>query len=326
MSRTYTVTGINLKSMPIGETDRLVTILTQERGLVRVVAVGSRKHNSSLAGRSGSFVINQLLIAKGRSLDKIAQAETLASYPGLSQDLRKLTASQYLAELALHQALSDQPQEELFCLLSEHLARLEQSPTSLVLAHLTQAVFQLLVLSGFVPQLQTCCISRTPINPNFVDRDWQVGFSVAAGGVVKLSELERLEAIEKRPVVRSTLPRAESGPGSFKTAATKPTHGTAESSQRYRSSQSNLRQAGLNTRLSAVQLALLQHLAESELPRIEDVLPHREPNSSYESLLPESLWLSIEGILRQYAQYHLEKPIRSATLIDTCFVPLATAL
>ena len=33
MSRTYKATGINLKSMPLGEADRLLTILTREQGL-----------------------------------------------------------------------------------------------------------------------------------------------------------------------------------------------------------------------------------------------------------------------------------------------------
>jgi DNA repair protein RecO (recombination protein O) len=103
MSRTYKATGINLKSMPMGESDRLLTILTREFGLVRAIAMGSRKHNSRMGGRSELFVVNELMFAKGRSLDKITQAETLESYPRLGQDLRKLIASQYLAELCLHQ-------------------------------------------------------------------------------------------------------------------------------------------------------------------------------------------------------------------------------
>ncbi|WP_254721917.1 DNA repair protein RecO [Kovacikia minuta] len=167
MSRTYKVTGINLKSMPMGEADRLLTILTRELGLIRAVAMGARKHGSSLGGRSGLFVVNELLIAKGRSLDKVAQAETLESYPGLSQDLKKLTASQYLAELCLCQALSDQPQEELFCLLNEQLKRLERSAASQVLPYLTHAVFQLLILSGVVPQVHLCCVTRQPLVPQF---------------------------------------------------------------------------------------------------------------------------------------------------------------
>ena len=126
MGRTYKATGINLKAMALGESDRLLSILTQEYGLIRVVAPGVRKQRSKLGGRSELFVVNELLISKGRSLDRINQAETIQSYSGLSQNLGKLAASQYLAELVLHQALREHPQTELFCLLNEHLGRIEQ--------------------------------------------------------------------------------------------------------------------------------------------------------------------------------------------------------
>lgn len=134
MSRTYKATGINLKSMPFGEADRLLTILTREQGLVRAVAPGCRKPKSKLGGRSALFVVNDLMLVQGRSLDKIAQAETLESYPGLSQNLAKLTTSQYLAELTLYQALSGQPQIELWDLFCQQLTQLQNAtrPKSLV--------------------------------------------------------------------------------------------------------------------------------------------------------------------------------------------------
>lgn len=50
MSRTYNATGINLKALPLGETDRILTILTPDSGLIRAVAPGSRKHQSRLGG------------------------------------------------------------------------------------------------------------------------------------------------------------------------------------------------------------------------------------------------------------------------------------
>jgi DNA repair protein RecO (recombination protein O) len=50
MSQTYRATGINLKAVPMGETDRLITVLTPEFGLVRGIAPGSRKHKSRLGG------------------------------------------------------------------------------------------------------------------------------------------------------------------------------------------------------------------------------------------------------------------------------------
>jgi DNA repair protein RecO (recombination protein O) len=309
MSRTYKATGINLKSMPLGEADRLVTILTREFGLIRVVAPGARKQKSKLGGRSGLFVVNELLLAKGRSLDKITQAETLESYPGLSKDLGKLAASQYLAELVLCHALSEQPQEELFELLNEHLRRLEclpstpgnQTGVSLVLAHLSHGIFHLLALAGIAPQVQICCVTQHSLKPDFFDPNWQVGFSVDAGGTVSLAVNQSEVQTLHRPVVTRTGTTTQ----------------TTDNEQTEEQTQPPPR---LNTKLDAIELTLLQQLAEAELPELSTVLPAQVAGlSPLESFEP--VWVKVERILRDYAQYHFGRSIRSAVLVDALSIP-----
>jgi DNA repair protein RecO (recombination protein O) len=192
MSGTYKATGINLKAMPIGENDRLVTILTREHGLIKAIAPGARKSNSSLGGRSAIFVVNSLSIAKGKSLDRITEAHTLNTYGGLSGDLGKLAASQYLAELVLAQALSEHPQEEIYQLLLLHLGRLndlEQEDNTASIAHLCQGIFHLLALGGIAPQVYDCCITKQSIEPNFTTLQSQVGFSIEAGSTLRLAAI-----------------------------------------------------------------------------------------------------------------------------------------
>ncbi len=295
MSRTYKATGINLKTQALGESDKIVTILTPEFGLVRAVAPGARKHNSSLGGRSGMFVVNELLIAKGRSLDKITQAQTLKTYPGLAKDLGKLAASQYLAEIVLCQALSEQPQEELYELFNEHLHRLEVLPsgnTSGVLAHLAHGVFHLLALAGLTPQVQICCLSGRPLTPDFTDPNWQVGFSTPAGGTVCLETWESLRTEREREMRENNkqypMPHA---PSTISNAQTVVVH----------------RQEipMISSRPGAMEIALLQHLSQPEILHIDGASDRN--------------WLSVEQILRQYTQYQLGRPIRSANLIDSYF-------
>ncbi|MBD2410651.1 DNA repair protein RecO [Nostoc calcicola FACHB-389] len=299
MSRTYKATGINLKTQALGESDKIVTILTPEFGLIRAVAPGARKHNSSLGGRSGMFVVNELLIAKGRSLDKITQAQTLKTYPGLAKNLGKLAAGQYLAEIVLCQALSEQPQEELYELLNEHLHRLEvlsSGNTSGVLAHLAHGVFHLLALAGLTPQVQICCLSGRSLTPDFTHPNWQVGFSIPAGGIVCLEAWERLRSEGEMRKMRemreinneSPMPHA---PYPMPYAQTVVVH----------------RQEipVISSRLGAMELALLQNLSQPEIVQIDGARDHN--------------WLSVEQILRHYAQYQLGRPIRSATSIDSYF-------
>lgn len=294
MSRTYKAIGINLKATLLGEADRVLTILTKEHGLIRAVAMGARKQTSKMGGRSGLFVVNNLLLAQGKTLDKITQAETLESYPELGRNLKKLTAGQYLAELVLNQALSDQPQADLFYLLNEHLGRIERSPDADVLARLTHAAFQMLAIAGVAPQVHQCCLTQTLLKPDVNDPNWQVGFSAIAGGAVTLEALEQIQAQEP-----SASPRVQSTVGEYRvTPAPSAAAVTPPSASRRASSQT--------TTLNAVELSVFQQLANAELTQ-----------SSISSLV----WLSLERLLRQYAQHHFDRPIRSATLIDTCFAP-----
>ncbi|MDP5337148.1 MAG: DNA repair protein RecO [Nodularia sp. (in: cyanobacteria)] len=289
MSRTYKATGINLKAQVLGESDRIVTILTREFGLIQAVAPGARKQNSSLGGRSGMFVVNELLIAKGRSLDKITQAQTVKTYPGLSQDLGKLAAGQYLAEIVLCQALSEQPQEELYQLLNEYLQRLEALPktdTSAIYAHLAQGVFDFFSLAGLSPQVQACCLTQKTLKPDLTNPNWRVGFSVTAGGTVCLQAWESLRKDRDQPRLA---PSAHQPNLAYQTVVHRQDIPV------------------ISCRLDATELSMLQHLSQPEIMQMDAAKNYN--------------WLSVEQILRQYAQYHLGRPIRSATLIDSYFAP-----
>ncbi len=289
MSRTYKATGINLKAQVLGESDRIVTILTREFGLIQAVAPGARKQNSSLGGRSGMFVVNELLIAKGRSLDKITQAQTVKTYPGLSQDLGKLAAGQYLAEIVLCQALSEQPQEELYQLLNEYLQRLEALPktdTSAIYAHLAQGVFDFFSLAGLSPQVQACCLTQKTLKPDFTNPNWRVGFSVTAGGTVCLQAWESLRKDRDQTRLAPSAPQPNLA---------------------YQTVVHRQDIPVISCRLDATELSMLQHLSQPEIMRMDAAKNYN--------------WLSVEQILRQYAQYHLGRPIRSATLIDSYFAP-----
>lgn len=291
MSKTYKATGINLKAQPLGESDKIVTILTQEFGLIRAVATGARKQNSSLGGRMGMFVVNELLISQGRNLDRITQAETIKTYPDLSKDLGKLAASQYLAEIVLCQALSELPQTELYELFNEHLQRLNDIPKTeikCVVAYLVQGVFQLLALAGLTPQVESCCLTQRLLTPDWTNPHWQVGFSIPSGGIICLDAWKSL----RKEIEQGKWENGEIA----QSCASNPSYETVFHQQEL---------PIISRRLNGKQLVMLQHLSETEIMKIDAA--------------SDSGWLAVEQILRQYVQYHLGQPIRSATLIDSYF-------
>ncbi len=203
----------------------------------------------------------------------------------------KLAASQYLAEIVLCQALSEQPQAELYELFNEHLQRLEALPknqTVSVVAHLAHAVFHLLALAGLPPQVQICCLTQNIVKPNFTDPNWQMGFSIITGGTICLEAWDSLR--KQTQLARQQNSDVVTSPPVPKLDYETITH------------QQDI--PIISHRLSATELVMLQHLSQPEMVN---------------TALTDNGWLSVEQILRQYAQYHLGRPIRSATLIDSYF-------
>ncbi|MEM7726309.1 MAG: DNA repair protein RecO [Cyanobacteria bacterium P01_A01_bin.45] len=295
MSKTYKATGINLKAIAFGESDRLLTVLTREFGLIRAIAPGARKPKSSLGARSGMFVVNDLLVAKGKNLDKITQAQTVKNYPGIAKDLGKLAASQYLAEIVLCQAISEQPQIELYELFTEHLHRLENvsnSQSSDVLSYLAHGVFQLLALGGLTPQVEVCCLTQQPLELDFTNPKWRVGFSINAGGTVCLGAWKR-----RRQHTENLSFDINNNTRNYPAAVKEnlPTYETIVHTQE---------EAKISYQLNVAQLQMMRNLLKPLM------IPSNESKDA---------WLLIERVLRHYTQYHLGCSIRSATLIDSYF-------
>lgn len=279
MPKEYQAIGINLKGMPLGEHDRLLSILTKECGLIKAVATGARKHRSAMAGRSGLFVVNDLQISVGRSMDRIKNAEMLQSFVGLGKTLAKLTAAQYLSELALMQALSAQPQEELFLVLVEHLNRIQDAEDKYVLACLVHGTYHLLAIAGFAPQVHSCCISQRPVIANREIPKWKAGFSIVGGGVINLE---------------ITDPPSDGNPNRDRSINGLEIIGNSAITNQ------------ISHYLNAPELLAIQELAQTDLT--DNILKSQTTD-----------WLTVERLLRAYAQYHFDRPIQSSALIDNCF-------
>ena len=157
---TYLVKAINIGSFNLGESDKIITLFSAERGLIRAVAKGARKPGSKIAGRAELLAVNRLLLANGRSLDIITQAESIETFKGLRNDLTRLSYALYYAELSCHLGQGVNEESELyFETLINALRQLSDplsNPTYLCL------IFQLsfLHLLGLKPELDSCVLCQ----------------------------------------------------------------------------------------------------------------------------------------------------------------------
>ena len=73
----YSDHGVALRSIRLGEADRIVSFITEGRGKVRAVAKGVRKTKSRFGARLEPLSHVALLSWQGRELDVVTQAEVL---------------------------------------------------------------------------------------------------------------------------------------------------------------------------------------------------------------------------------------------------------
>ena len=74
----YRDEGVVLRTTKLGEADRIVTLLTRSHGKIRAVAKGVRRVKSRFGGRLEPFMRVDVLIATGRTLDVVSQAESIS--------------------------------------------------------------------------------------------------------------------------------------------------------------------------------------------------------------------------------------------------------
>lgn len=174
--RVYRTEGVVLRRHDLGETDRILTIYTRGHGKVRAVAKGVRKPSSRKAGHVELFARVDLLIARGRSLDIVTQAELLDAFEPLRADLVRTTYAAHFVELVDAVTEDNDPSPSTYALLVSGLSWLCQT-TDL---RRTARTYELHVLdlAGYRPELHSCVICGRPVQAE------DQFYSAAAGGVI----------------------------------------------------------------------------------------------------------------------------------------------
>jgi DNA repair protein RecO (recombination protein O) len=162
-----------LRTHKLGEADRILVVLTNEHGKIRAVAKGVRKPTSKFGGRLEPLAHVKLLVRVGRSLDVVAQAETIDHFRPLRTDLSLLTHAMAMVEAVDQLAPEREPAPQLYRMLLGGLRTLAAGHAPLVVPAF---YWKLLAADGVAPELEACvsCGAPGPL----------VAFSVEEGGVL----------------------------------------------------------------------------------------------------------------------------------------------
>ncbi len=154
MKNGITVTGMVLSSMPIGEYDRRISLLTKELGKISVFAKGARKPKGAFVACTQSFCFGEFTVFPGKAYTLIG-AEIKNYFPEFRENFDYMSRGLYFCEVADYFAQEGQDEGERLKLLYASLKALTAGKMS---PSLIKTVFDLrmLVLEGEGPNVFEC--------------------------------------------------------------------------------------------------------------------------------------------------------------------------
>jgi DNA repair protein RecO (recombination protein O) len=170
----YRDQGVVLRTIKLGEADRIITFLTQGTGKVRAVAKGVRKSGSRFGARLEPTSHVAIQCYRGRELDVVTQVETIEAHRPMRENYAALTHAVSMLEAVDQVAQEREPAPAIYRMLVGAMRTMSESPSAVV----TPGFFwKLLSLEGFHPHLDGCVRCGDETGPF-------VAFDLGDGGVL----------------------------------------------------------------------------------------------------------------------------------------------
>jgi len=163
---TFETEALVLKQFDLGESDRLITLYTREKGKLKAVARGARKGNKSRSGLVLPFSYHNFTLYQGKSLAKINHIESIAMNSKLREDLDYMAYASVVSEYIERAGLEDEADQALFSLLVVILEKMAQADREELLFYLTVFKAKLLLLLGVKPEIESCTVCGEKVNLN----------------------------------------------------------------------------------------------------------------------------------------------------------------
>ena len=156
-----TTRGLVLRTTEYKETDRILTVLSADHGLLTMKARGVRSNRSKLKGACQLLTYAEFTVGEAHGFSSITEATAIEMFPELRTDIVLLSLASYFAQLAEVLSQEDAASPALLSLILNALYALSklQKPPRLVKA---ATELRLAAIAGYQPELSGCCVCGSP--------------------------------------------------------------------------------------------------------------------------------------------------------------------
>ena len=147
--------GLILKRGAVGESDRLVTVLTRDMGVIRAFVRGANKVKGKSASATDALCYSTFSVTKSKDTYNIDEVTPVEVFFELRSDIEKLSLAQYFCEAVMYLVMEGEESNEALRLILNCLYMLAKGlrPNDQI-----KAIFELrlMTISGFMPELRCC--------------------------------------------------------------------------------------------------------------------------------------------------------------------------
>jgi DNA repair protein RecO (recombination protein O) len=151
---TTEVRGLIIRTVDIKETDRLVTIFTEEQGAVTALARGARSLKSRKLAATMQFCYGRYILYKQGDKYQIKEAELIENFFDIRQSIEGLALANYICEVLSDVTVAEAERD----LLRLSLNSLYAISKNMYSVEKIKAVFEIRAVSilGFMPDVLSC--------------------------------------------------------------------------------------------------------------------------------------------------------------------------
>ena len=153
----YTTKALILRESQYKDNDKILSILTEELGLITAKARGVKRKNSPLRSGCQLLCYSELTLFEKNGYYTVNESEPIQMFMGLRTDIELLSLGAYFAQLLENVSAQDQVNPELLPLGLNSLYALDKLKKPQILVK-TAFELRLLSLSGYLPNLDGCAV------------------------------------------------------------------------------------------------------------------------------------------------------------------------
>ena len=155
--------GIVLREQPKGETSKLLTILTNDLGIITVNAKGVRKLTSPYVKSAQQFAFSDILLYEKNGFFTLTEASLITDFYTIRENIKNYALACYLCEVASAFAVPGEESANVLRLLLNSLYALEKNISE---CSVIKSAFELRICAecGFMPETENCDICGDALN------------------------------------------------------------------------------------------------------------------------------------------------------------------